>query len=303
MISIVKFLNNNASPLVVNIYPFLSLDSDPDFPIDFAFFEGGSHPVQDGSITYKNVFEANYDTLISALEKAGFPNMPVMIGEVGWPSDGAPNANIANARKFNQGLITRILQGKGTPKRRTPPEVYIFSLIDEDAKSVDPGNFERHWGLFYYDGSIKYQLKMAKGKSLVPAKGVKYLAKKWCVLAPQANPQNPSLAQSISSACQVADCTSLSYGASCSKLDARSNASYAFNMYYQTKNQSAGACNFNNMGITTTKDPSQSGCRFEIMIDVTKTLKNGSPSLLPIRFQMVVGLILFVVASTISFAP
>ncbi|XP_010687609.2 glucan endo-1,3-beta-glucosidase 5 [Beta vulgaris subsp. vulgaris] len=303
MISIVKFLNNNAAPIAVNIYPFLSLNSDPNFPVDFAFFEGASKPIVDGSLTYTNVFDANYDTLISALEKNGFPNMPVIIGEVGWPTDGALNANLVNAKKFNQGLISRILQGKGTPKRRTPPEVYIFSLIDEDAKSVDPGNFERHWGMFYYDGGVKYQLKMGRGKTLVPAKGVKYLAKKWCVMAPQASSANPNVQESISYACQFADCTSLGYGSSCGKLDARSNASYVFNMYYQTKNQSAGACNFNNMATTTTTDPSQNGCKFEIMIDTSKTLKNGGPSSLPINLQKVVGLILFVVVFTISFAP
>ncbi|CAO2823102.1 unnamed protein product [Amaranthus hypochondriacus] len=303
MINIVKFLSNNAAPIVVNIYPFLSLNSDPNFPIDFAFFEGASHPIVDGSLTYNNVFEANYDTLISALEKNGFPNLPVIIGEVGWPTDGAPNANIENARKFNQGLITRILQGKGTPKRRTPPDVYIFSLIDEDAKSVDPGNFERHWGMFYYDGRIKYQLKMGSFRNLVPAKGVKYLAKKWCVMGPQVNPMDPRVSESISYACQFADCTSLGYGSSCGNLDARSNASYVFNMYYQTKNQSAGACNFNNMAITTTTDPSPNGCPFEIMIDVSKTLKdkNPRPSSSAMSLQKGLGVVLFVLAMSLSF--
>ncbi|XP_021756760.1 glucan endo-1,3-beta-glucosidase 6-like [Chenopodium quinoa] len=304
MISIVKFLSNNAAPIMVNIYPFLSLNSDPNFPMDFAFFEGGSHPIVDGPVTYTNVFDANYDTLIAALEKSGFPNMPIIIGEVGWPTDGAPNANIANAKKFNQGLISRIIQGKGTPKRHTPPDVYIFSLIDEDAKSVDPGNFERHWGMFNYDGSLKYQLNIGRGKTLVPAKGVKYLPKKWCVMSPQASPSPSTIASSISYACQFADCTSLAYGSSCGNLDARSNASYVFNMYYQTKNQSAGACNFNNMAMTTTTDPSQRGCRFEIMIDITKTPKNGSPtpSSSSSRLLKAVSMISVMVALTISFA-
>lgn len=304
MVSMIKFLNDNGAPLIVNIYPFLSLNSDPNFPVDYAFFDGAASPVVDGSITYTNVFEANYDTLISALEKNGFSNMPVIVGEVGWPTDGDPNANSKNAQKFNQGLINRIFQGKGTPKRPTPPDIYIFSLIDEDAKSIDPGRFERHWGIFYSDGVVKYQLHMGNNRSLIPAKGVKYYPRRWCVMSPQALPTDPNVDNGVSYACQHADCTSLGYGSSCGFLDARANASYAFNMYYQTMNQSAGACSFNNLGIITTTDPSQDGCRFEIMIDISKTKEKtsgSSPSMGP-SLQKVMGLSLFAVAWIISFA-
>lgn len=278
MISIVKFLSDNGAPLTINIYPFLSLYADPNFPVDFAFFNGTAAPVVDGSISYTNVFEANFDTLISALEKNGFSSMPVIIGEVGWPTDGDPNANMEYARKFNQGLLDRISSGQGTPKRRTPPDVYIFSLIDEDKKSIQPGNFERHWGVFNYDGSIKYNLNLANGKGLVAAKGVKYLARQWCVMSPQASISDPNLAQSINYACTYADCTSLGYGSSCGMLDAKANASYAFNMYYQTMDQRKGTCSFNNMSVTTTIDPSQGTCRYEIMIDLKKHHEPSPPS-------------------------
>ncbi|PIA43305.1 hypothetical protein AQUCO_02000610v1 [Aquilegia coerulea] len=274
MISIIKFLSLNACPLTINIYPFLSLYADSHFPIDYAFFSGSASPIVDGPISYTNVFEANYDTLIWALEKNGFSSIPVIIGEVGWPTDGDPNANINYARRFNQGLVDRIIQGQGSPKRANPPEIFIFGLIDEDNKSIDPGNFERHWGLFNYDGTVKYQLNMnMKGGGqggLVPAKGVKYMARQWCVMKPEASLSDPQLGQSISYACSNADCTSLGYGSSCGRLDARSNASYAFNMYYQTANQQKGSCEFNNLAATTTRDPSQDSCKFEIMIDIGK---------------------------------
>ncbi|KAJ4953888.1 hypothetical protein NE237_030720 [Protea cynaroides] len=283
MVSIIKFLSDNGGPLTINIYPFLSLYADPDFPIDFAFFPNSttsppSHPLVDGSITYTNVFEANYDTLIWALEKNGFPSLPVIVGEVGWPTDGDPNANLINARRFNQGLIDRIVQNKGTPKRPSPaPEVYLFGLIDEDVKSIMPGNFERHWGVFYYDGTIKYNLNLGRGRTLKPAKGVKYLARQWCVLSPDASLVDPNLVPSVNYACTYADCTSLGYGSSCGGLDARSNASYAFNMYYQWANQQKGSCEFHNLGVTTKIDPSQGSCRFEIMIDVGKHESRRSP--------------------------
>ncbi|KAL0374643.1 UNVERIFIED_CONTAM: Glucan endo-1,3-beta-glucosidase 5 [Sesamum radiatum] len=227
-------------------------------------------PVVDGSITYTNVFDANYDTLISALEKNGFPSMPIIVGEVGWPTDGDRNANNQLARRFNQGLLDRINQGRGTPKRPTPPDIYLFSLIDEDAKSIDPGNFERHWGVFYFDGTIKYPLDLGGGRNLTAAKGVRYLARQWCIMAPDANLLDPNLPQSINFACTYADCTSLGPGSSCGDLDARGNASYAFNMYYQTMNQRSGACEqFHNLSIITRIDPGFHGgsCKYEIMID------------------------------------
>ncbi|XAR51124.1 Glucan endo-1,3-beta-D-glucosidase [Bertholletia excelsa] len=269
MISIIKFLNNNGGPLTINIYPFLSLYADPHFPVDYAFFSGSSSPVVDGNITYTNVFDANFDTLISALEKNGFPSMPVIVGEVGWPTDGDINANKENARRFNQGLMNRILQGAGTPKRPTMPDIYLFGLIDEDAKSVEPGNFERHWGIFFYDGTIKYPLNLGKGRNLTAAKGVQYLRRQWCVMAPEANVLDPSLPAQISDACTYADCTSLGYGSTCGGLDARGNASYAFNMYFQTMDQRKDACGrFSNLSVITAIDPSQDSCRFEIMIDL-----------------------------------
>lgn len=48
------------------------------------------------------MFDANYDTLISALEKNGFGSMEVIVGEIGWPTDGDKDATLQNARRFNQ---------------------------------------------------------------------------------------------------------------------------------------------------------------------------------------------------------
>jgi glucan endo-1,3-beta-glucosidase 5/6 len=72
MMQIVSFLNDNNAPIMVNIYPFISLYNDPNFPLDYAFFQGSASPVVDGSITYMNVLDANHDTLLSALRKNGF---------------------------------------------------------------------------------------------------------------------------------------------------------------------------------------------------------------------------------------
>lgn len=272
MTSLVRFLLDSGGVLAINIYPFLSMDADANFPRDYAFFPApGAAPsrasVQDGNVLYTNVFDANYDTLIAALDKHGLGNITVVVGEIGWPTDGDANANVASAQKFNQGLFDRIVAGKGTPRRPQMPDVYVFALLDEDAKSVDPGNFERHWGIFNYDGSPKYALRLAGGKGVVPAKGVRYLSKQWCVLRPDASPTDPAIVGAVSYACQYADCTSLSPGSSCGGLDVRGNISYAFNEFFQSASQQKGSCGFNNLSVVTTTDPSKGTCRFKIMID------------------------------------
>lgn len=279
MLSIARFLLDNGAPLTINIYPFLSLYADPNFPLDYAFFDGVSAPLIDGSVSYTNVFEANYDTLIWALEKNGFSSLPVIVGEIGWPTDGNSRANVDNARRFNQGLLNRIMRGQGTPKRPSPPpDTYLFGLLDEDAKSIDPGDFERHWGVFYYDGRLKYPLTLDTGgrNQLVPAQRVRYLDKKWCVLSPEARVDDPIISTSVDYACGYADCTSLGDGSSCSGLDARGKASYAFNQYYQAASQQKGACGFSNLTVITSSDPSQGPCMFEIAID-TGTHEGAAP--------------------------
>ncbi|KAJ9183391.1 hypothetical protein P3X46_007253 [Hevea brasiliensis] len=267
-IQIVQFLHSNDAPFTVNIYPFLSLYSDEHFPVDFAFFDGTKNPIKDGGLVYNNVFDANFDTLVWALDKSGYPDMKIIVGEVGWPTDGDKNSNITNAKRFNQGLIQHVLSGKGTPARKGKIDVYLFSLIDENAKSIAPGSFERHWGLFEYDGKPKYELDLSGLKEddgLVPVEGVKYMYRRWCVLNPDASDLE-DLPDSINYACSLSDCTALGYGSSCNHLSVEGNASYAFNMYYQVNDQKEWNCDFSGLAVITDKDPSDGDCEFPVMI-------------------------------------
>ncbi|KAI3710862.1 hypothetical protein L2E82_40657 [Cichorium intybus] len=75
MIQITKFLNDNGSPFTVNIYPFISLYIDSNFPVEYVFFDGNATPMNDGGTTNTNMFDANYDTLVWALQKNGFTDM------------------------------------------------------------------------------------------------------------------------------------------------------------------------------------------------------------------------------------
>ena len=271
MLTIVQFLASTGAPFVANVYPFISLYADPNFPLDYAFFQGSSSPVVDGGVTYQNTFDANHDTLVAALRRNGFGNVSVVVGEVGWPTDGDANANLDYARRFNQGFLAHIAGGQGTPLRPGPVDAYLFSLIDEDRKSIQPGNFERYWGIFNYDGTPKYALSLAGGNgsaTLKPARGVRYLEKRWCVLKPSADLADQKVGDSVSYACGLADCTALGYKTSCAGLDAKGNVSYAFNSYYQTMDQDDRACDFRGLAAATSVDPSAGTCRFIVEIDV-----------------------------------
>ncbi|KAH7444477.1 hypothetical protein KP509_02G079400 [Ceratopteris richardii] len=278
MTEIAQFLNQNGAPYTINIYPFISLHDDPNFPIDYAFFDGSQHPVQDGTLVYQNVFDASFDSLVAALAAAGpYGNMKIIVGEIGWPTDGDINANVEYAKKFNQGFLNHVLSNLGTPRRPNQAvEFYLFSLIDEDMKSIQPGNFERHWGIFEYDGKSKYSLSLtgANGQVLVQASGVKYLTNEWCIYNPSSGDQS-KLGDSITYACENSDCTSLGYGCSCNEyLDAAGNASYAFNQYFQRFNQGPGTCDFNGLGHVVTKDPSKGSCDFIIQIAEPAVISN-----------------------------
>ncbi|XP_038706080.1 glucan endo-1,3-beta-glucosidase 8-like [Tripterygium wilfordii] len=266
MLQIVKFLHENNAPFVVNIYPFLSLYQSSSFPVEFAFFDGGGTPTTDKGLRYTNVFDANYDTLIWSLKKNGYPNMKIMVGEVGWPTDGDKNANVKYATKFYDGLMKKLISNKGTPLRPGKIDVYLFGLLDEDMKSIEPGMFERHWGIFRYDGKPKFPMDLTgKGNNKMPvgAKNVHYLESQWCVLDPAAT-STENIPDQINYACAHSDCTSLGY--TCNNLDAKGNVSYAFNMYFQMQDQDVQACDFNGLAKIVQQNASRGSCLFPVQI-------------------------------------
>ena len=106
------------------------------------------------------------------------------------PTDGDKNANDKNANRFYQGFLKKMASNKGTLLHPGPVNSYLVSLFDENMKSVAPGDFERHWGIFRYDGKPKFPIDFSgKGEDKMPigAKGVRYQEQKWCVLKSNAN--------------------------------------------------------------------------------------------------------------------
>lgn len=68
---ILSLILERNSPFLVNIYPFLSLNQNTYFPEEFAFFDGQGRTIQDKDAQYSNVYDANLDTLVWSLKKAG----------------------------------------------------------------------------------------------------------------------------------------------------------------------------------------------------------------------------------------
>lgn len=269
MIQIVQFLRDNNAPFVVNIYPFLSLSLNPEFPIEFAFFDGGAKPVQDKGTTYTNMLDANLDTLVWSLKKANAEKVPIIIGEIGWPTDGDNSATVALAKKFYDGLFKKMATKKGTPKYPKDIEYYLFSLTDENQKSVAPGEFERHWGIFRYDGQPKFPIDITGGgnpKMPAGAKDVKYLESKWCVLDSEVTDLG-RVRSSLDWACSRGDCTALNHKGACSKLDNAGKASYAFNMYFQMNGQDVESCDFDGFARIVDKNASTDDCLFPIALE------------------------------------
>ncbi|KAI4988306.1 hypothetical protein ZWY2020_029936 [Hordeum vulgare] len=140
--------------------------------------------------------------------------------------------------------------------------MYLFGLVDEDRKSVQPRTFERHWASSGMTGSPSSLSERTVGTRRW------CLPRTWCVVNPKASRDDVGklLDAKIDYACSNADCTTLGYDSTCNGMDAKGNASYAFNAYYQVQSQKDEACDFQGLTLPTQTDPSMTICNFTIQI-------------------------------------
>ncbi|XVE58981.1 hypothetical protein DITRI_Ditri05aG0007300 [Diplodiscus trichospermus] len=298
MVELLAFLSKHHSPFFVTISPFISFQQNKNISLDFTLFKENVRPHNDSHRTYKNSFDLSYDTLVTALSKIGFPDIDIVVARIGWPTDGAANATSSVAETFMKGLIDHLHSKTGTPLRpRNPPiETFIFSLLDEDQRTITSGNFERHWGVFTFDGQAKYHFNFGQGsKNLVNAQFVEYLLSKWCVVNNNKDLSNATA--SALEACSVSDCTALSPGGSCSNLSWPGNISYAFNSYYQQHDQRADSCDFGGLGLITTVDPSVDNCRFFVELQTSRSTSVHDAYL----FQWIILLMPYILSCLLGF--
>ncbi|OIW11480.1 hypothetical protein TanjilG_26846 [Lupinus angustifolius] len=154
---VIKFLVNNDSPLLVNLYPYIIHISNPDdISVEYALFTSTSIPVKDNSLYYTNLFDVYVDAIYSALEKTGGNSVRIVVSETGWPSSGGTETTLDNAKTYNTNLVQHVKVG--TPKRPAIPlETYVYAIFDENQKSSE---YEKFWGLFLPNKQPKYPINL-----------------------------------------------------------------------------------------------------------------------------------------------
>ncbi|CAN7085289.1 unnamed protein product [Brassica oleracea var. botrytis] len=148
---ILEFLEKTKSSFLVNLYPY---NIDSSIHKGFAFFEDPFSYVDDSSIIqvrYGNLFDVMVDAVVRSLAVMGHENLPVVVGETGWPSWSSNSSEVYATPKCSQrflnALVDHLRAGKGTPLRKEGvSEVYIFELCDNESKQQS----KRTWGLLDY---------------------------------------------------------------------------------------------------------------------------------------------------------
>ncbi len=167
ILDVCAILKADDSVFMINVYPFITQNNQPSISLDYCLFTADKDPsvwVTDGKYTYKNIFDAMYDALYVALGNNNYGDLPIVIGEAGWPTGPVatyPSATNLNAQTFNQNLINHCTSGNGTPRQagiKIP--CFIFEMFDEDTKPTGAGTYENYWGVYGYSTTNKdYEAK------------------------------------------------------------------------------------------------------------------------------------------------
>ncbi|OIV98664.1 hypothetical protein TanjilG_12787 [Lupinus angustifolius] len=210
------------------------------------------------------------DAVYFAMKRLGYPNIEIFIAETGWPNSGDSNqigANIYNAATYNRNFIKKVTKNPtvGTPAQpRWVIQSFLFSLFNENQKP-GPGT-ERHFGLFYPNGSRVYDIDLSGKKSeykKFPVPKNDSNEKLWCVVASGANVT--LVADALSYACSQGNgtCDPIQPGKPCFRPNSILwLASYAFSSYWAQFRKIGGTCDFNGLATQTSTDPSDGSCKF-----------------------------------------
>lgn len=277
---LLRFIEGTNSYYFVDAYPYFPwAGSNGTVPLDYALLNCGSTRYVDPGtgLTYTNLLDEMLDAVGAAMSKLGHGGVRIAIAETGWPNGGDYDqigASVRNGAVYNRNLAARMARNLGTPARpgaRMP--VFVFSLYNEDLKP-GPGT-ERHWGIYYPNGTAVYQVDLAGRRPLsayppLPASGndTPYKGPIWCVLAAHAAKKlnETAVGDALTYACGQGNgtCDAIQPGGKCFQPNTgAAHASYAFNSYWQQLRKTGATCYFNNLAEQTIKDPSYGSCKFQ----------------------------------------
>jgi exo-beta-1,3-glucanase (GH17 family)/cellulose synthase/poly-beta-1,6-N-acetylglucosamine synthase-like glycosyltransferase len=86
--------------------------------------------------------------------QVAFPDKPIVITEVGWPSDGQPFKH-ATASKTNQARFLREFLNRAAKEKLT---YYVIEAFDQPWKMTDEGSAGAYWGIFNADRQLKFPM-------------------------------------------------------------------------------------------------------------------------------------------------
>ncbi|OWM75405.1 hypothetical protein CDL15_Pgr021569 [Punica granatum] len=163
MASMLEFLRQYGSRLMVNVYPFFAYESNSDkISLDYALFRDAQGIVDpNNGLHYFSLFDAQVDAVFAAMSALNHTDVGLVVTETGWPSMGDQQeigAGKENAAAYNGNVARRTVgAGGGTPlKPQASLTVYLFALFNENQK---PGpTSERNFGLFYPNKEKVYDL-------------------------------------------------------------------------------------------------------------------------------------------------
>ncbi|GJY49960.1 glucan endo-1,3-beta-glucosidase 7 [Tanacetum coccineum] len=106
---LLEFNKANASPFMINPYPFFAYQDDPrPDTLAFCLFEpNAGRPDSGTNIKYTNMFDAQVDAVRSALNAMSFNDVEIVVAETGWAYNGGPEefgATVENAKAYNGNL-------------------------------------------------------------------------------------------------------------------------------------------------------------------------------------------------------
>ncbi|XP_042469943.1 glucan endo-1,3-beta-glucosidase-like [Zingiber officinale] len=258
-----EFHRRTRTPFLVNPYPYFGYTART---LNYALFRPNPGVFDPATrINYTNMFVAQLDAVHAAMQRLGYGDVEIAVGETGWPSAGDAGqigVSAEDAASFNGNLIRLVNSGKGTPMmpgRRF--ETYVFSLFNENQK---PGpTAERYFGVFNADLTPAYDVGLLRGggggKAPAPGSGVR----RWCVAS--AGADGAALQANINYACGSggADCGPIQEGGACFDPNTLlAHASYSMNAYYQAAGRHDFNCDFGHTGVITSSDPSHGSCKY-----------------------------------------